>query len=196
MIYRSSLRRVLSSLLIFALAFIGGSGGIGGKLAAASKPNVRILVVDVSVVVRQSDAAVGIQKQMEAVRSKIQAGITAREKVLLKEEQTLGQQRSILAPDVFEKKAAEFRQKVDQAQRDIQAKRRDLDKTFNTAIGKVRKTLIEIIAAMAKESEAHLVFDKRQVLMMENSLDVSNEALTRLNKALPEVIVEMPAADN
>ena len=64
MTYRSSLRLLLSSLLIFAGASIGGGGAIGGKLAAASEPNVRVLVVDVSAVVRQSDAAVGIQTQM------------------------------------------------------------------------------------------------------------------------------------
>jgi Skp family chaperone for outer membrane proteins len=96
---------------------------------------------------------------------------------------------------VFEQKAAKFRQKVEQAQRDIQGKRKDLDKTFNGAIEKVRKTLIEIIAKIAKEAKAHLVFDKRQVLMIENSLDVSDDALARLNKALPEVQIEMPQSD-
>lgn len=192
MIYRSHLRFMLSGFVIFMSLWVNA---IDGTAVAADETGVRILVVDVAKTVRDSDAAIGIQKQMEEVRAKIQAAITVREKDLLKEEQTLGQQRSILAPDVFERKAAEFRQKVEQAQRDIQGKRKDLDKTFNGAIGKVRKTLIEIIAKIAKEAKAHLVFDKRQVLMIENSLDVSDDALARLNKALPEVQIEMPQSD-
>lgn len=192
MIYRSHLRFMLSGFVIFMSLWVNA---IDGVAVAADDTGVRILVVDVAKTVRDSDAAIGIQKQMEEVRAKIQAAITVREKDLLKEEQTLGQQRSILAPDVFERKAAEFRQKVEQAQRDIQGKRKDLDKTFNVAIGKVRKTLIEIIAKIAKEAKAHLVFDKRQVLMIENSLDVSVDALARLNKALPEVQIEMPQSD-
>ena len=192
MIYRSHLRFMLSGFVIFMSLWVNA---IDGVAVAADDTGVRILVVDVAKTVRDSDAAIGIQKQMEEVRAKIQAAITVREKDLLKEEQTLGQQRSILAPDVFERKAAEFRQKVEQAQRDIQGKRKDLDKTFNGAIEKVRKTLIEIIAKIAKEAKAHLVFDKRQVLMIENSLDVSDDALARLNKALPEVQIEMPQSD-
>lgn len=192
MTYRSHLRFMLSGFVIFMSLWVNA---IDSTAVAADETGVRILVVDVAKTVRDSDAAIGIQEQMEEVRAKIQAAITVREKDLLKEEQTLGQQRSILAPDVFEQKAAKFRQKVEQAQRDIQGKRKDLDKTFNVAIGKVRKTLIEIIAKIAKEAKAHLVFDKRQVLMIENSLDVSDDALARLNKALPEVQIEMPQSD-
>ena len=54
--------------------------------------------------------------------------------------------------------------------------------------------LINVIAEMAKEAQARVVLDKRQVLMVENNVDFSAAALTRLNKALPQVTVTAAAA--
>ncbi|MED5518169.1 MAG: OmpH family outer membrane protein, partial [Pseudomonadota bacterium] len=110
------------------------------------------------------------------------------------EEKALGQQRSILAPEVFQKKAVEFRRRVEETQKKVQGQRRELDQIYKKAMTEVRNTLINVIAEMAKEAQARVVLDKRQVLMVENNVDFSAEALTRLNKALPQVKVTAAAA--
>ena len=112
---------------------------------------------------------------------------------MITEEKALGQQRSILAPEVFQKKAAEFRRRVEETQKKVQGQRRELDQIYKKAMTEVRNRLIKIIAEMAKEAQARVVLDKRQVLMVENNLDFSAEALSRLNKALPQVKVTAAA---
>ena len=169
---------------------------VAGSPAAAKieiEPT-RVMVVDVSGVIRDSAAAIGIRKQMESIRASYQSKISAQEKALINEEKALGQQRSILAPEVFQKKAAEFRRRVEETQKKVQGQRRELDQIYKKAMTEVRNRLIKIIAEMAKEAQARVVLDKRQVLMVENNLDFSAEALSRLNKALPRVKVTAAAA--
>ncbi|MEC7674602.1 MAG: OmpH family outer membrane protein, partial [Pseudomonadota bacterium] len=154
----------------------------------------RVMVVDVGGVLRDAVAATGIRKQMESIRASYQSKSSAQEKALINEDKALGQQRSILAPEVFQKKAVEFRRRVEETQKKVQGQRRELDQIYKKAMTEVRNTLINVIAEMAKEAQARVVLDKRQVLMVENNVDFSAEALTRLNKALPQVKVTAAAA--
>ena len=187
-------RRLLKLLPYLAVALL--TLVMAGAPAAAKieiEPT-RVMVVDVGGVLRDSVAATGIRKQMESIRASYQSKISAQEKALINEEKALGQQRSILAPEAFQKKAVEFRRRVEETQKKVQGQRRELDQIYNKAMTEVRNTLINVIAEMAKEAQARVVLDKRQVLMVENNVDFSAEALTRLNKALPQVKVTAAAA--
>jgi Skp family chaperone for outer membrane proteins len=71
-------------------------------------------------------------------------------------------------------------------------RRKMLDQSFTDAMNVVRDRLLSIVQAVAHEKGANLVLVKQQVLWTDKSLDVTDEVLARLNKALPEVTLKPP----
>lgn len=156
---------------------------------------VAIAVVDVEGVMRSTTAARSIRKQIEAQRNVYKKEFTARESKLRDEEKALAQQRAILAQEVFKKRVREFKERVAQAQRDVQSRKRQLDQAFSQSLEKVRNALIKVVAQLAEESKVGLVLFKNQIVIAERSLDLSKEALKRVNKQLPDLKVALPPLD-
>lgn len=189
------MRKTGSTFLFLALFLLGLGVGTAASPAQAQmaklKP-VTVAVIDVQGVMRGSAAAKAIRGQIDKIRADYQTKVTEQEKALRKEEQDLAQQRAILAPDVFETKLREFKKKVADIQRSVQARKRQLDQGFGNAMKKVRSELIKIVAKIAEEVGAGVVLAKDQIVLAEKSLDLSKEAMARLNKALPTVKVVLP----
>ncbi|GAB4173960.1 MAG: hypothetical protein OHK0024_10670 [Thalassobaculales bacterium] len=172
------------------------SGQTRGAAAPAAAPAaVRpplIAVIDVQAVIREANAARNIREQIEAKRAAYQDELAKRERELRAAEQELSRQRQSLPADQFNKRRQDFEQKVADVQRDVQAKKRQLDTGFSQAMEQVRDTLIQIVADLANETKANIVLSKQAVVIVEKSLDISRPALDRLNQRLPRVTVNLP----
>ncbi len=164
----------------------------GVSAADAAKPAV-VGVVDVQVILRDSTAMKSVQSQVEEKRGLYQTEITGQEKRLRDQEQELKRQQSVLAADAFEVKRRDFEAQVGAVQRDVQERRRVLDKSYGDGLKIVQKELTAIIAGIAKERGFTLVLQTGQTLYSEPSLAITDEALKRLNKKLPDVTLEFAA---
>src|SRR4029079_17604800 len=117
-----------------------------------------------------------------------------KEKDLRTAEQELTQQRAVLAPEAFQQRRRDFEARVAEVQRDVNAKKRQLDQAFEDNIQKVREQLVAIIDDLAKESRANLVISRQAVVIVDKKYDLTGEALTRLDKKVASVKLVMPAA--
>lgn len=186
---------------LFCLVLVGLFVGVGPgsspvvRAADASAPAV-IGVVDVQVILRDSTAMKSIQNQVETKRGQFQTEITGQEKKLRDQEQELKRQQSVLAADAFEAKRRDFEAQVASVQRDVQERRRVLDQAYGDGLKVVQKELTEIIAGIAKERGFTLVLPVGQTLYAEATLAVTDEALKRLNKKLPDVPLQFGAASS
>lgn len=151
-----------------------------------------IAVVDVQGALRESDAAKKIQALINKRRQDYQRQVTEEEQALRQSEQDLQQQRSILSPDVYQQRLREFRDRVAEVQKSVQQRRRALDQAFTMSMNKVRDALVTVIAEIADERGAKVVLFKDHIVIAEKSLDISEEALHRLNDRLPSVPVDLP----
>ena len=88
-----------------------------------------------------------------------------------------------------------FRNRVADVQKSVQERRRALDQAFTMAMNQVRDELVSVIAEIADERGAKVVLFKDHIVIAEKSLDISDEALRRLNERLPSVPVELPPLD-
>ena len=102
-------------------------------------------------------------------------------------------QRSILAPEVFEERRKAFEEQVLSVQRNVQEKNQQLEMALGKSTGEIRNALIPILRALLEERNATLLLDKSQILVSQKGLELTTEALLRLNEALPLVKMEMPA---
>lgn len=171
--------RYYTALLItaFALAFT----------APAQADEVKIAVVDVQQVVRNSLAAKDISAQIEKKRLAHQAEIAKQEESLEKRNQELTKQRAVLAPEAFEQKVKEFKAQVADVQRDVQKRRSDLDRIYTNALSEIQKSVFTIISKLSEERGFSIAIPTSQILFAKKELDISDEVLKRLNVQLPTI---------
>lgn len=188
--------KLIAAIMTVTVA-LGGVMAVQSKQAFAQEaaqqlPTVVMAIVDIQKIMRESAASVSIRDQIDGVRSGYQADLDAKEERLRKTDEDLKRQRAILAPEAFEEKRKEFEEEVLGVQREVQGRNAVIEQAIGDATGKIREKLIPILAKIMEERGASVLLDKSQVLVSDKSLEVTTTSLTRLNKALPEVKVEMP----
>lgn len=178
----SKLKRRFTCLLI-ALTLSAGFTSI-------AHADTVIAIVDIQHILENASAAKNARDQIKLMREGFMADIKKKDTQLNAEEKELTTQRTILSAEAFEKKRQAFRDKQMGIQRDVQAKRAQLDKSSSVALNAIHKNIYEIISALAKERKFDIALSNSQILYANKTLDITNEVLTQLDKKLPKISVK------
>lgn len=187
------------TIAVVALALTGVSvpvraqqngDGESGRPAEARLTDV--LVIDFQAVVRESMAAASVQDQVAGLREAYQAEFGQIEEDLRAIEQELTEARDELPEAEFLERRRQFERRITEAQRRAQERRAVLDRALDDAMGQVRSALIDVVAEIAGDRGARIVLNKAQTVLSDRSLDITGQALTRLNERLPTVEVALP----
>lgn len=178
---------------VAALACAIGMTPLSPAAALDQTGPVSVVVVDFQGVARASKAAKAIGSQIDQRREVYQKRFGDLERKLREEEQALTQQRAILSQDAFQTKFKEFQDRVAQVQRQAQESNRVLQQAFQKSMEQVNEALIKVISDIAEETKTDIVLHKRAIVIGHKRLDISQEALKRLDERLPAVKVELPA---
>ena len=160
--------------------------------AAQKTPPPVIAILDVQRIIRDSTAATGIRSELEKHRSTYQTEITKQENDLRTADQELAQQRNVLSSEAFAERQREFQKRVASLGELVQKRKRQLDDAHAVAMKKVEDTLMTIVDELMKESSFNVVLPKSTVVRSAGNLEVTDEALKRLNKRLSAVQVVLP----
>jgi Skp family chaperone for outer membrane proteins len=155
-----------------------------------AQAETKIAVVNIQKVMQDSTAAKSVREQLKSRQGSFESEMKKKEEDLRKQDQELSKQRSVLAPDAFEQKLREFREKASAAQKDVQAKKNQLDKAFGQALNDIQKSVFDIVGAISKEKGLNAVIPTSQMLYADPALDITGEVTSRLNKQLPNVSVK------
>lgn len=189
------MRLIISSLLLTLLALSPATAAepakpVAAKPAIAAASAVKgIGVVDVVVLMRTSKAAQSIEKQLNDKRKVYGDSLAAQEKSLKAKEDQILKEKAKLKPAEFDAKRKEFEKSVRELQRSAQSKHRALEKAADIAVGKLQASITKVVAEIARSKKLQLVLTRDQVVIVEQSLDITAPALAALNKALPDVKV-------
>lgn len=148
-----------------------------------------IAVLNIQQIMQQSSAAKSVKAVLESQQKSFQAEMVSKEQSLQAKEKELAGQRSVLAPEEFEKKVKEFRTQATSAQREVQTKKARLDKAFAEALAEIQKTVVTIVSEQAKEKSYDAVMPTSQLLYASPTLDITQDVLAQLNQRLPKVQV-------
>jgi outer membrane protein len=181
-------------LALFAALCLSFTWPLAASAAEKIQPMVALLV-DVQRVLDESQAAKGAQKQMDAQRARFQSETEKEENQLRQAEQDLGKSHDHLTAAAYADREQQLRQRFMAVERHVEARRKLLDQSFTDAMNVVRDALLTIVQSVARERGANLVLVKQQVLWADKPLDVTEEVLARLNKALPQAAVKLPEED-
>ncbi len=96
-----------------------------------------------------------------------------------------------MAPEALEQKRREFEARFAEVQAGMQTRKRELDQAYAYGMKEVQRALTVIIAEIAKERGFNLVLPQGRIVFADNSLNITDEALRRLNSRLPSVKVPL-----
>ena len=150
----------------------------------------KVAYLDMKFVLNNSKAGKGVQNFLQKSFKENQKKFLDQENELKKEESDLLTQKTILSKEEYQKKADDLRKKVI----DYQSQRRASIDKITTQRATARKKLIDkldpILQTYIKENNISLIVDKKNILMGNNDLDLTNIIIEKLNKELPSLSVK------
>lgn len=148
---------------------------------------IGVLVVDMQRIQRDAAAAIGVREQSASMRKTLEATIAERARAISLEEAELANLRERLTAAEFRVRVRDFEKKVF-ANRDFaQQESAKLQTVRAQASNRLRREIAPILAQLLRERGAKLMLDKNQVILSSDTLDVTDEALRRLDVALPSL---------
>ena len=160
-------------------------------LFADQYPNTSIGIIDINKVLTESKAAIDATKQIEKIQKKSEEEAKSEDDLIIKERERLIEQQSVMAPEAFEVKVADFEKKVQTYQVERQEKLRKLDQMVQMARAKILDEVKPIINEYAKEVGITVILEKNAVVMSADEMDMTEQVIKILNKNLPKIKVEL-----
>lgn len=184
------MKKTITSLAFFIFVITAPTTS---PLAQATKNTVKIGVIDINMIIRDALAFNSIREQISKYRKVYQAEIQKEEEALRNANQELTRQRTLLSAEAFAEKRGDFEKRVAGVQRLVQQRKQNLDRAQGAAMGKIQKSLQEIVIAFAMENDISLILRKDQTILASKALLITKVVLDRLNTAMPTIKVEPPA---
>ena len=179
---------MLRMLPVFILVLVGFV--FAATVHAAQNPT-SIAVVDVQALLTKSEAAISIEKQIDEYKERFVGEIAKQEQELRDMEKELGEQRSKLGKDEFASKAKAFEEKLIETRKLAEKKRRAFDEASAKALDTLRETLYGVVQELAREKGFTLVISKQNVILGEQSIDLTDETMTMLNKKVSSITLDI-----
>lgn len=172
--------------VVLAAAFLASTG----PASAQSKlPPAVAAVIDYQRILRDAKAAKSIRDQVESRRSRFQDEIAKEEQRLHEVDRELATQRNVLSAEAFNDKRQGFEVQVAAVQRMAQERRRQLDQVAAAALNEVRTAMIQVVGELAEARAFNLVLPTSGLLLFSPEIDLTVDAMARLDAKLPYVKV-------
>src|SRR5215472_12501309 len=155
--------------------------------------NLTVMVVDVQALLQNSKAAKMVRSQIEQKRGEYTKEISHQEESLRAERDALQRQQASLSAESLNQKGRDFQQKVNDLERNVQGKRQALEKSNGDALQKIQEEMLKIIADIAKQRKANLVFQRTDLVLFDQAFDVTDEVLQKLDEQMPTLTVNFVA---
>jgi Skp family chaperone for outer membrane proteins len=184
------LKKIITLLAFFIFIIIAPTTS---PLAQATKNPTNIGVIDINMIIRDALAFKSIRKQIDKYRKDFQTEIQKEEEALRNANKELTRQRTLLSAEAFAEKRGNFEKRVAGVQRLVQQRKQNLDRAQGAAMGKIQKSLQDIVSVFAAEQGFSLILRKDQTILASKALLITKVVLDRLNTAMPTIKVAPPA---
>ncbi|TAH32718.1 MAG: OmpH family outer membrane protein [Alphaproteobacteria bacterium] len=159
----------------------------------AEKP-LKIAVVDLQAVLKDSKAGKNIQDQLDKLRKSFQDEFAKQEEKLRGQDQELNKQRASISADDFAKKRREFEKSVADAQRSAQDKRKQLEMAMGKATQELQGKIFQIVGKIAEDKGVTLVLTRSQVFLAQRTADITKDVIANLDAQVTAIPVTLGAS--
>lgn len=145
-----------------------------------------VLILDQERLFESSAIAVRISEEAERRTAALDRENRRIDAELVKEELGLTERRASLDPNEFRRLADEFHEKVQAIRAEQDAKTVELQRFRNEDRQEFLVRIRPILTEIARERGAIVVLDRRSVLLSAESIDITDEAIWRINEAFKQ----------
>jgi Skp family chaperone for outer membrane proteins len=181
------------SLCILALFFAYESVDV---LAAEQTRNIKMGILNVESVKRNSLMAKDIARQIDAKRRKFRNEIKKEEKSLRTANDELQKQRVILSPEAYSEELRKFRAQNVALQKKVRQRNQELNHLRSVATRELNKAIESALKEISRRGRYNLVlrYSPQIILVRPDYLDISKFVLDELNKTVKKYTI--PAVPN
>ena len=143
--------------------------------------------LDFRYILNESNAG---KKAQTTLKNKLEKGIKnlkSKEKKIQEDEKKLIQQKKVISDEDYKKKITELRSKVKELQKERNTLLETVAKQRNKAKNELLKNLNPIMKQYMSEKKIRMVIDKKQVLLGDDSLDITKDIIAILNNKLKSI---------
>jgi Skp family chaperone for outer membrane proteins len=169
---------------------------INSSYAEEEMRNIKMGILDVELVIRQSLMAKDIARLIDTKRKKFMKEIKKEELALRKFDEELQRKRVVVSPETFAEDARIFRSKTSKLRTKVQIRNRELSQFRLIANKKLQGEINRALTQVTKRNKFNLVFrySPQVVLVRPEYLDISKPVLAQLNKNISKYTIPAAAA--
>lgn len=145
--------------------------------------------LDFTKVLNSSKSGADAQKKLKDKFAKESKKFTKLEQNIRKEESEIISQKKTISADEYKKKVEALRKKVADLQKEKQKTFNDIAKSRNNAKQSLLKAVNPIIKKYMEDNNIRLVLDKKNVILGDQTLEITDQIINILNKELPSIKV-------
>ena len=138
-------------------------------------------------ILNQSEAGKKAQKFLKAELDNGIKKLEEKEKKIQEEEKKIVAQKKIISPEEYKKKVTALRNNVSSLQKERNELLNSVAKKRASARNELLKNLNPIIKSYMTEKKIRMVIDKKNLLLADDSLDITKDIMALLNKNLKSI---------
>jgi outer membrane protein len=174
---------------VLAIATITALPIAANAQAAASQ----IVVVDMGRIASESAASKSAEPQLKAKFEGVQSRAKTLGDQFRGEYEALQKAQNSMAKEAVQAKLKDIQKRQVAAENEVRGREQDYARSVQYVRQQILNAVNPIITQVMKEKGATIAMDREATLAIAQSLDVTNDVLARLNKALPRVSITPPA---
>ena len=155
----------------------------------APPPTTVIGVISVGGVMRQSSAAMQVERTLGGRRDELAQDLQKEQAGWRDEQQKLQAQAKSLTSEQIQTRERSLQARVMKAQRDFRNRNRIIQEAAQVSLGQIERELVQVIQKVAAAHGMNLVLHSEQVALHVDGQDITNEVAVQLNKILPSVFI-------
>ena len=176
----------LACLLVLTLSLLGAGSLLWAQQAPTGPLRVEspILTIDTDRLYLESAFGQRTAQEIEERGAKLAAENRRIEADLTAEEKLLTERRSTMDPAAFRELANAFDEKVQGTRREQDAKTRALNQELDERRSVFLNAAGPILETLMREAGAAVVLERRSVFLSANAIDITQDAIARINTVL------------
>jgi Skp family chaperone for outer membrane proteins len=184
----------MGMVMLSALPLYGESSPAATNTAKTTFLDKRwFAILDHDYIMQEALAARQARLEIDKQRTAFQEEIKQQEQKLREWEKNLIDSQQTLTEEEYARKRHAFEEGVSEAHKAVAERRTQLEESFNHARETIVDAILKIVADISREQGYDVVFPRSIVFYANEAYDITDEVLTRLNKTLPSVSIEIPA---
>lgn len=177
-------RAIALSIVVFAAMF-----ALSPVCVKAQEGGAAIAIIDIQRLLRESLAGQSIENQIRQFRETFGEEVAEMETALRERERQLVDRAAVLSPEALAEERSRFEEEVIALQRDVRERQQGVEQAYADAVATVRETVLSLLQAIVEQRGIDVVLARSGYLVANRDLDLTDEVLSELDRALPSVVL-------